>query len=717
MTYTLENVPDSISDQPIVGNTFPNWQKNIAGTKNLWAAVKNIEFRIVWKSNSDIFRLYMDTIKVYDDRGWEIMNRIDKQQNITDQVTQAPYKSKAAGWMSVDEPVSIDQMAPIRKVSELIESVSSNTGLWINYNAGWNGRFGDAADPGYTMSLERIDEFMRRVKKANLWVVLNPFDWPYCPDSIPNAIEINLGIIDSILSKLAKSGNKYDNLYYGLCYQTGNYYLPNTSQQCSREITDYEFLYLSNLALLYGSKVLTPWLWFGSDVYYTGIVNANESGFVTTDKYYVIKNTLTPRLSGLMGKTLKRLKPLSQFVADNAMKYPYNTPQNYINKLILTTQTQITPPIFDIGFYTEPNVEPTGDEKRYFMLIDRYYPNRSYDTIKIKIEFKNLFKYRNWKFINYCDSTSYSIIADGNDKGLTEEIRITKGDGYLLGLHPAVISGGELRTDEIINSNISLEEDLRLLNNSNIFIARNKYYTIKDTIELAGNGYIFGAGYIHLTNTGEIITNSWTRSLYKGRSGNNPRIIWSKYPHSNQIVGYKVYRKIGEGAFSHIATVSAASPRQYIDYGRQINDNPPKNNPNFVEYRVRAVYIENGQNVESVDSNPVRYDTIEEQFAIDKRAIEGLKEISYSLEQNYPNPFNPVTRIRYSVGGKGKSQTTIKIYDIIGREVVELLNEEKESGEYEIELDANKYKLTSGVYIYKMQSGGFSDIKKLLIVK
>lgn len=208
MTYTLENVPDSISDQPIVGNTFPNWQKNIAGTKNLWAAVKNIEFRIVWKSNSELFRLYMDTIKVYDDRGWEIINRSEMQQKIINQVTQAPYKSKAAGWMSVDEPVSIDQMAPIRKVSELIESVSSNTGLWINYNAGWNGRFGDAADPGYTMSLERIDEFMRRVKKANLWVVLNPFDWPYCPDSIPNAIEINLGIIDSILSKLAKSGNK-----------------------------------------------------------------------------------------------------------------------------------------------------------------------------------------------------------------------------------------------------------------------------------------------------------------------------------------------------------------------------------------------------------------------------------------------------------------------------------------------------------------------------
>lgn len=118
----------------------------------------------------------------------------------------------------------------------------------------------------------------------------------------------------------------------------------------------------------------------------------------------------------------------------------------------------------------------------------------------------------------------------------------------------------------------------------------------------------------------------------------------------------------------------------------------------------------------SEQSNIIRYDEVDGGF--EKRVIEGdFTVIEYRLGQNYPNPFNPKTMIRYSVGGNGKSHTVIKVYDIIGREIVELLNEEKESGEYEIELDASKYKLTSGVYIYKMQSGAFSDVKKLLIVK
>jgi hypothetical protein len=100
-----------------------------------------------------------------------------------------------------------------------------------------------------------------------------------------------------------------------------------------------------------------------------------------------------------------------------------------------------------------------------------------------------------------------------------------------------------------------------------------------------------------------------------------------------------------------------------------------------------------------------------------KEGIKQEKEIKYSLEQNYPNPFNPVTRIRYSVAGDEAKQTVIKIYDILGNEVAELLNEKKEKGEYEIEFDVNKYKLTSGVYIYRIQSGGFVNVKKMIVLK
>jgi hypothetical protein len=85
----------------------------------------------------------------------------------------------------------------------------------------------------------------------------------------------------------------------------------------------------------------------------------------------------------------------------------------------------------------------------------------------------------------------------------------------------------------------------------------------------------------------------------------------------------------------------------------------------------------------------------------------------FSLMQNYPNPFNPSTTIRYSV--PSKEQVTIKVYDMMGREVMILVNGIREAGSYDAVLDASG--LTSGIYYYEMKAGEFTDVKKLLLVK
>jgi hypothetical protein len=85
----------------------------------------------------------------------------------------------------------------------------------------------------------------------------------------------------------------------------------------------------------------------------------------------------------------------------------------------------------------------------------------------------------------------------------------------------------------------------------------------------------------------------------------------------------------------------------------------------------------------------------------------------YDLAQNYPNPFNPSTIIKYQLPVDGK--VTIKLFDILGREVMTLLNEDKKAGVYELEFNASH--LTSGVYIYRMQSGDFNSVKKMMLVK
>jgi ligand-binding sensor domain-containing protein len=87
--------------------------------------------------------------------------------------------------------------------------------------------------------------------------------------------------------------------------------------------------------------------------------------------------------------------------------------------------------------------------------------------------------------------------------------------------------------------------------------------------------------------------------------------------------------------------------------------------------------------------------------------------VDYSLLQNYPNPFNPNTTIKYSVPKLGF--VSIKIYDVLGKEVAALVNENKPAGNYSVQFNANK--LVSGIYFYKIESGSYTQTKKLVLLK
>ena len=84
----------------------------------------------------------------------------------------------------------------------------------------------------------------------------------------------------------------------------------------------------------------------------------------------------------------------------------------------------------------------------------------------------------------------------------------------------------------------------------------------------------------------------------------------------------------------------------------------------------------------------------------------------FGLNQNYPNPFNPTTTISYSISEP--ATTSLKVYDMLGKEVKTLVNEHQNIGSYNIEFDASF--LSSGVYFYIMKAGEFSDIKKLILI-
>jgi hypothetical protein len=87
--------------------------------------------------------------------------------------------------------------------------------------------------------------------------------------------------------------------------------------------------------------------------------------------------------------------------------------------------------------------------------------------------------------------------------------------------------------------------------------------------------------------------------------------------------------------------------------------------------------------------------------------------VEFSLEQNYPNPFNPATTIKFSI--PQSSKVTLKIYDVLGREVSTLVNDVRNAGNHEVNFDASN--LASGMYIYSIKAGDYSASKKMMLLK
>jgi hypothetical protein len=86
---------------------------------------------------------------------------------------------------------------------------------------------------------------------------------------------------------------------------------------------------------------------------------------------------------------------------------------------------------------------------------------------------------------------------------------------------------------------------------------------------------------------------------------------------------------------------------------------------------------------------------------------------SYKLSQNYPNPFNPSTKIQYSLMKPGL--VTLRIYDVLGRLVKTLVNGYQVQGSHIVNFNASQ--LASGVYFYKLESGSFQSVKKMMLLK
>ena len=287
---------------------------------------------------------------------------------------------------------------------------------------------------------------------------------------------------------------------------------------------------------------------------------------------------------------------------------------------------------------------------------------------------------------------------------------IDTGDAKFYELSPAVKYGGLIQTSESINQNTTLEDNLTITAGDTLYV--NAVYTQNDTIFVQDGGFIKvqHGGAIVLGTGGAIVYDDWSDCLVINQSTTHPKLMWQKYGSNYQ---YKIYRKNGTPSFSLLTTITSDTVTSFIDNEVTINFGAPQPDEGIADY---YLYVGRASRTWLTydTTNTARVTRVGTNYT-EKQSVENEEVITeYGMEQNYPNPFNPTTTIRYQIPKDGI--VTLKVYDILGREVKTLVNEFKTKGRYEVQFDANK--LASGVYLYQFQtSNGVIITKKLSLLK
>ncbi|MFA7288321.1 MAG: T9SS type A sorting domain-containing protein [Melioribacteraceae bacterium] len=136
---------------------------------------------------------------------------------------------------------------------------------------------------------------------------------------------------------------------------------------------------------------------------------------------------------------------------------------------------------------------------------------------------------------------------------------------------------------------------------------------------------------------------------------------------------------------------------------------PYLTNTMFVLYTANATLPDSNRQIRFFTAKPIVSDVNEEEQYEKQNRI----PVEYSLSQNYPNPFNPSTNIKFAL--TKTSIASLKVYDILGREVATLVNKELNPGNYNFQFNGSR--LSSGIYFYRLQTGEFTQTKKMLLIK
>ena len=245
-------------------------------------------------------------------------------------------------------------------------------------------------------------------------------------------------------------------------------------------------------------------------------------------------------------------------------------------------------------------------------------------------------------------------------------------------------------------------------------------YGFKLKLDDSANVYIAGSVWINLTNRQDIVAIKYdsTGQLRWSKTYNGPS---SKDDYGFDLAIDSLYNVYVTGITTNSSTTTDIATIKYSASGNQLWSsiyNGTGNNtdiPHSIAIdRSNGVYIagESKGMTNNLDFVTIKYSS-----------VTGINDLwlsipdKFVLLQNYPNPFNPTTNIKYSIpfGTAHDLFVQLKVYDVNGKEIETLVNENQIAGSYSVSFNAANY--PSGVYFYKLDAGNFSETRKMLLVK
>lgn len=710
--YTYENkIPQLVQITPLRGDSLSSKKvtynvEYVYDDKVTWRYINDgkmpscelenlgIEYFMDFKGYGE---LYFDYVTARDNRMWIEYDEADMISYVNG--INSNYKNTIAHWYSLDEPHAIDNFFTYNIINTALKN-SNNQPLITAFYPEWDG----SANLGKT-----IERFNKYANPDKIMIDHYPYWWT-------STNNFGLNELNNRIEEVTLTGKDFWYCSQGF----GEWIAPAGTPYWTTEGAEWrhpsstELKASIMLALSKGAKSIFVWpLNYYEKIdttnpiedksyKYTGLLD--EFGNATPLSN-LFQDDIVPRLKGKLGNTLLDLN------------YSSNQNISVIEEVNLTDYSYI---LFDEeGEYITLNgYDISGNNRRnlnFTLLKNKYTDKEKYFSVvnlecnendPMEDEIMSFIPYvsTSWQPVNNYNTFTFRDIEDNNyvssfyktTIGTDITFELPMGEGKFFILAPAVIAGGESNHYEYTFPGDTLKYNLKINSSSKLYV--NYPYVVNANILLSSETshiIVDSTAQLIVTQNGSITPYGF-KLIKAETTSNHPYLFWGA---KTGVVNYEVWR-----GTEKIATVTGTS---YVDVNIVLDDDPDNYNKK-VSYYIKCNYQGTTYNTNTIEYYYYR-------ILLDKKGNTESKKLEYLLSQNYPNPFNPTTTINFSI--LKDDYTTIKIYDILGNEIAVLVDKYMNKGEYTIDLDVNKYNLSSGVYFYSLSSGSFYKTNKMIINK